>query len=132
MFVLDYTLLKKVYVMEFFLFKYKLPAKKFAADLRISLSYLYQLLKKEKKPSLELALKIEQYTQGEVTVGQLLGKEKAFEVSEKLVSFHNKNNIKLESINIKLQSIERRLIRFNEKLKKLEEAIIINPLTRKE
>lgn len=39
--------------MKDYLFKYDLPVKKFAADLGISVSYLYQLLKKERRPSLE-------------------------------------------------------------------------------
>ncbi|WP_420420983.1 helix-turn-helix domain-containing protein [Simkania sp.] len=59
--------------MKEYLFKRNIPPKKFASDLRISVSYLYQLLRGERKPSLELAQKIEAYTEGEVTALQLLG-----------------------------------------------------------
>lgn len=68
--------------MKFYLFKHNLPVKKCAADLQISTSYLYQILSKERKPSLALALKIEHYTQGEVTVNDLLGDHKDPEPQE--------------------------------------------------
>lgn len=58
--------------MKDYLFKKNLTVKKFAADLDISTSYLYQLLRGERRPSLELAHKIEKYTKGEVTVKKLL------------------------------------------------------------
>ncbi|MCB1083769.1 MAG: helix-turn-helix transcriptional regulator, partial [Simkania sp.] len=47
--------------MKDFLFRKNLTVKKFAGDLGISPSYLYQLLRGERKPSLQLAHKIEKY-----------------------------------------------------------------------
>jgi transcriptional regulator with XRE-family HTH domain len=55
-----------------YLFRKNLTVKKFAADLEISTSYLYQLLRGERKPSLQLAHKIEKYTSGEISVKDLL------------------------------------------------------------
>lgn len=65
--------------MKEYLFKRNIPPKKFASDLSISVSYLYQLLRGERKPSLELAQKIEAYTDGEITALQLLGIEQEME-----------------------------------------------------
>lgn len=59
--------------MKDYLFRKNLSVKQLAADLEISPSYLYQLVRGERKPSLELAKKIETITDGEVTVGRLLG-----------------------------------------------------------
>ena len=64
-------------VLRTYLFNLDLPVKKFAADLGISVSYLYQLLKNERRPSLELALRIEKLTQGNVSVDELLKEEKS-------------------------------------------------------
>lgn len=44
-----------------------------AGDLNISTSYLYQLIRGERKPSIELAQRIETITGGEVTLEMLLG-----------------------------------------------------------
>ncbi|MCB1072103.1 MAG: helix-turn-helix transcriptional regulator [Chlamydiia bacterium] len=59
--------------MKDYLFRKNLSVKQLAADLKISTSYLYQLIRGERKPSIELAQKIEEYTGGEVTLGMLLG-----------------------------------------------------------
>ncbi|MBF5058707.1 helix-turn-helix domain-containing protein [Candidatus Neptunochlamydia vexilliferae] len=61
--------------MKDYLFKNNLSVKQVAGDLDISTSYLYQLIRRERKPSIELAQRIEEYTQGDVTVGKLLGFE---------------------------------------------------------
>ena len=70
--------------MKEYLFKRNIPPKKFASDLKISVSYLYQLLRGERKPSLELAKKIEVYTKGEITALQLLGIEQ--ELAEQTIA----------------------------------------------
>lgn len=56
-----------------YLFRNNLTVKEFAFQLKISNSYLYQLINGDRKPSLKLALKIEECTQGDVDVKQLLG-----------------------------------------------------------
>lgn len=61
--------------MKDYLFKYDISVKQFAGKLGISTSYLYQLIRRERKPSIELAHKIEEITEGEVKVEQLLGFE---------------------------------------------------------
>ncbi|WP_420421704.1 helix-turn-helix domain-containing protein [Simkania sp.] len=96
--------------MKGYLFKYDLPVKKFASDLGISTSYLYQLLRKERKPSLELALKIEQYTNGEVTVKELI---------------EEKNSpIPKSPIEEKLKHLETHLNRLEERLNSLEATLL--------
>ena len=85
--------------MKDFLFRKNLTVKKFAGDLGISPSYLYQLLRGERKPSLQLAHKIEKYTKGEVTVKKLLDHV-----------LHKKNNFYKElDIQQELEVHERRL-----------------------
>jgi len=59
--------------MKEYLFRNKLTVKEFAFRLKISASYLYQLINGDRKPSLKLAQKIEEYTQGAIDVNQLLG-----------------------------------------------------------
>lgn len=98
--------------MKAYLFKYDLPVKQFASDLGISTSYLYQLLRKERKPSLELALKIEQYTNGEVSVQELL--------EEKL------EMIAKNPLEEKIKCLESHLNRLEEKLNTLEKALRIS------
>ncbi len=61
--------------MKDYLFKNNLSVKQVAGDLDISTSYLYQLIRGERKPSIELAQRIEEYTGGDITVGRLLGFE---------------------------------------------------------
>jgi len=103
-----------------FLFKHDLPVKKCAADLGISPSYLYQLLRKERKPSLALALKIEQYTKGEVTVADLMG-EKAQDQNHVVAEFHQ--NVAQRAIDEKLAPIEKTLKCLDERIRKLERDI---------
>lgn len=95
--------------MKAYLFKYDLPVKQFASDLGISTSYLYQLLRKERKPSLELALKIEQYTNGEVSVQELL--EEKPEIVAK------------NPIEEKIKYLETHLKRLEERLSMLEDQL---------
>jgi len=45
-----------------------------AKDLQIDKSYVTLLVKSKRTPSLSIALKIEKYTDGEVTCSELLGK----------------------------------------------------------
>jgi len=95
--------------MRFYLFKYNLPVKKFAADLRISPSYLYQLLRKERKPSLHLALRIERYTDGEVSVEDLCVKEELV-ISNRQAFLDSKPIEKrLESLEVIIKTLEERV-----------------------
>jgi len=89
--------------MKEYLFKRNIPPKKFASDLKISVSYLYQLLRGERKPSLELAQKIEVYTKGEITVLQLLGIEQEI-AKQSLVENYEKRLLSLEDTVDKIQS----------------------------
>lgn len=94
--------------MKDYLFRKKLSPKQFAADLNISTSYLYQLMRGERKPSLELAQKIEDMTLGEVSVARLMGIEKRDEsptIEERLEQLED-SWIKLQ---IRLNTIEGRL-----------------------
>lgn len=88
--------------MKEYLFKRNLPPKKFASDLNISVSYLYQLLRGERKPSLELAQKIEAYTEREITALQLLGIEQEME-EQTLYEKYEKRLCSLEEIIEKIQ-----------------------------
>jgi len=104
--------------MKGYLFRHDIPIKKCAGDLGISTSYLYQLLKKERKPSLALAIKIEKYTNGEVTTSELIGIEEENANSNLLQDNTNLEEMierKLEPIRSQLASIELRL-------KKIEKA----------
>ena len=86
--------------MKDYLFRKNLTVKQFAADLDISPSYLYQLLRGERKPSLQLAHKIEKYTKGEITVKKLLDQ-----------ALHKKSNSYKElDIQQELEAHERRLL----------------------
>ena len=100
--------------MKFYLFKHNLSAKQFAAELGVSLSYLYQLLRHERIPSLALALKIERRTKGEVSVDQLrpIGNGKvAFDQAQ-----YSEN-----STESKLSSLESFVKSLAERVKKLED-----------
>ena len=59
--------------MKEYLFRNNLTVKEFAFQLKISASYLYQLINGDRKPSLKLALKIEECTRGAIDINQLLG-----------------------------------------------------------
>lgn len=97
--------------MKDFLFKNNLPVKQCAGDLGISVSYLYQLLKKERKPSLSLALKIEQYTQGEVSVSDLLETSPLTPPKNLPNSLDQLIETKLRSIHQSLENLDKRLTR---------------------
>lgn len=102
-------------ILRTYLFNRDLPVKKFAADLGISVSYLYQLLKNERKPSLELALKIERHTQGNVSV-EALRKEEKNRGSDNL-------NASEKVIESKLKAIESFVKDLDKRVKTLEGAI---------
>lgn len=100
--------------MKDFLFKHDVPVKKCAADLGISQSYLYQLLKKERKPSLELALRIEEYTKGEVTVSDLLGEGYEISTDNRQEFIENLIEEKLKPVEETLQYLDARLQRLED------------------
>lgn len=104
--------------MKEYLFKNNLPVKKLAAELKISVSYLYQLIRKERRPSLELALRIEQYTQGEVSAKELLEKKEGdlFSLDEYLNTTRNQ-------IERNLKVFENRIQKLEEKFKALEKIV---------
>lgn len=94
--------------MKDYLFRKKLSPKQFAADLNISTSYLYQLMRGERKPSLELAQKIEAITFGELSVAMLMGLEDKKEPTtiEERLQYLEDSWVKLQ---IRLKAIEGRL-----------------------
>lgn len=101
--------------MKNFLFKNDIPVKMCAADLGISASYLYQILKKERKPSLALAIKIEKYSKGEVTISSLLdvneGLENPHFLNEHQNSIEKMIDKKLEPLHEQLECLDKRLER---------------------
>ena len=99
-----------------YLFRTNLPPKQFACDLEISVSYLYQLLRGERKPSLELAQKIEAYTGGEVTVSKLLG----FEAKDTSDCKPNDYEIRLSSLEETTSKIQDTLKQIEWRISKLE------------
>ena len=98
--------------MKNYLFRKNISPKQFAADLDISTSYLYQLLRGERKPSLELAQKIEEYTSGELTVAKIMGIEK----DEDPKTFEER----LENLEAVSEKIELRLNKIEGHLKNLD------------
>lgn len=102
--------------MKAYLFKHDIPIKQCAGDLGISTSYLYQLLKNERKPSLALAIKIEKYTDGEVTAAELMG------VEEESIDYDLlKEESKLDDIiDRKLEPIRKRLDFLDKRIKMIE------------
>lgn len=103
--------------MKNFLFKHDIPVKKCAADLGISTSYLYQILKKERSPSLSLAIKIEKYTNGEVSIAGLLDVHEEIKNPELL----NEHKSFIESlVEKKLEPLQKQLQNIDKRLKKLE------------
>jgi len=117
--------------MKDYLFRKNLTVKKFAADLEISTSYLYQLLRGERKPSLKLAHKIEKYTKGEITVKKLLDealqKKSAFykelDIQQEL-EIYEKRLLELEAydkdLKIQFDLIERRLSKLEKERDKVD------------
>lgn len=103
--------------MKNYLFKYDIPIKQCAGDLGISTSYLYQLLKNERKPSLALAIKIEKYTDGEVTAAELMGVEEE-SIDYDLLKEHTKLE---DAIDRKLEPIRKRLDFLDRRIKMIEE-----------
>lgn len=100
-----------------YLFKNALSVKQFAGDLSISNSYLYQLIRGERRPSLELAQKIERLTQGEITVAKLLG----FKNPSRIDSIEkDSENYKKQMTNFgkRIEAVENRLAILEEKKEK--------------
>ncbi|QVL57926.1 MAG: helix-turn-helix transcriptional regulator [Simkaniaceae bacterium] len=107
--------------MKDYLFRKNLSVKQLAGDLDISTSYLYQLIRGERKPSIELAQKIEDYTNGEVTLAALLGIDEEGGIKVISPSFESEANehekrfssleIASERFEGKLEEIEGRLLR---------------------
>lgn len=113
--------------MKDYLFRKNLSVKQMAGDLKISTSYLYQLIRGERKPSIELAQRIEEITSGEVTLEMLLGIEgeeisvrrerdlsenQSHEYEKRFSSLENAN----EKIEERLESIEGRLTALEEEV----------------
>ena len=103
--------------MKDYLFRNNLSVKQLAADLEISPSYLYQLIRGERKPSLELAQKIEAITDGEVTVGRLLGFSKEGKGDG---GFHDQYLLKLQAVENSLESLRQKVEEIDSRISKLE------------
>lgn len=89
-----------------------------AGDLNISTSYLYQLIRGERKPSIELAQRIEKITSGEVTLEMLLGIEeegmapkREWGLSEIQSSVNEKIEERLGKIESRLTALEGEVLR---------------------
>lgn len=84
-----------------------------AGDLNISTSYLYQLIREERKPSIKLAERIEEFTRGEVTLEMLLGieGEEITMRSDRNISDHQSLEYekRVSSLEIAHEKIEERL-----------------------
>lgn len=109
--------------MKDYMFKKNLSVKQLAGDLDISTSYLYQLIRGERKPSIELAQKIEEYTGGEVTLGMLLGiedDESSKIIDPSLEAQTNDHIRRFSSIESAHKSIKERLGEIEGRLLKLE------------
>jgi len=103
--------------MKEYLFKHNIPPKQFACDLNISVSYFYQLLRGERKPSLELAQKIEEYTDGAVTVMQLLGITEEWNDQTIPITMENRLHILEETV----EKIEETIEQMEWRISKLED-----------
>ncbi len=107
--------------MKDYLFRKNLSVKQLAGDLNISTSYLYQLIRGERKPSIELAQRIEEYTDGEVTIGKLLGLE-GEEVSS--CALGNSFASQSKEYEQRFSSLENASEKFGEKLEEIEGRLI--------
>ena len=108
--------------MKEFMFRNNISVKELASDLDISSSYLYQLIRGERKPSRALAQKIESFTTGQVTVGMLLGLQedrKNHRDSSSLMGAQSKEELQalLSKIQDKVKEIETRLAKLEENCK---------------
>lgn len=104
--------------MKDYLFRKNLSVKQMAGDLNISTSYLYQLIRGERKPSIELAQRIEKITSGEVTLEMLLGSEeegmttkREWGLSEIQSSVNEKIEERLGKIESRLTALEGEVLR---------------------
>ena len=104
--------------MKDYLFRKNLSVKQLASDLRISPSYLYQLIRGERKPSLDLAQKIETLTEGEVTVGRLLGFN---ENASDYYTLHEQYQQKMAYVEESITEIHEKIEDFESRISKLEE-----------
>lgn len=104
--------------MKDFIFRKNLSVKQLASDLEISPSYLYQLIRGERKPSLDLAQKIEIITGGEVTVGRLLGFK---EQTPDYFTLHEQYHQKMTDVEESIVEIHERIEQFESRISKLEE-----------
>ncbi len=101
--------------MKEYLFRNNLTVKEFAFHLGISASYLYQLIKGERTPSLKLAQRIEEYTGGEVDLNQLINGE-----------FSSKNpNTQNLGKEDRLRKIEERVLEIEENINSCEERLFL-------
>ena len=110
--------------MKEYLFRNNLTVKEFAFHLGISASYLYQLIKRERKPSLKLAQKIEKFTQGKIDLNQLIKGASTNELLdfEDIKRENDLQNIKKRFLEIEenINSCEKRLLLIEERILKLE------------
>ena len=101
--------------MRAYLSKNDIPVKMFAAELGISMSYLYQLLKKERRPSIELARKIEKITNGELTVDALRGDAKDYDLFSPCPAREQIIESKIETIHGALKILDQRIYKLEKK-----------------
>ena len=108
--------------MKDYLYRKNIPVKLLAGNLGISTSYLYQIIRGERKPSIELAQRIEEYTEGEVTVGQLLGfEEQGAERPAGPLEIHRNCDQRLSTLEEKQIQISEKMNQIESRLGTLEE-----------
>lgn len=107
--------------MKEYLFRDNLTVKEFAFQLGISASYFYQLIKRERKPSLKLAQKIEKITQGVVDLNQLVDGESPFGLLG-VEDRYREND--LQNFQKRLLEIENKFILYNKRFSLIEKRIL--------